>query len=85
MNGLDLFSGIGGISLALEPWVRTVAYCEQDRYAQGVLLSRMRSGGIDRAPIWDDVRTLNKSILPNIDIIFGGFPCQDISVAGLGS
>lgn len=84
MNGLDLFSGIGGISLALKPWVRTVAYCEQDRYAQGVLLSRMRSGDIDRAPIWDDVRTLAAGMLPRIDIVFGGFPCQDISAAGLG-
>lgn len=84
MNGLDLFSGIGGIGIALEPWVRTVAYCERDRYAQGVLLSRMRSGDIDTAPIWDDVTTLRGDMLPRIDIIFGGFPCQDISVAGAG-
>lgn len=84
MNGLDLFSGIGGIGIALEPWVRTVAYCERDRYAQGVLLSRMRSGDIDQAPIWDDVTTLRADLLPRIDIIFGGFPCQDLSVAGAG-
>lgn len=84
MNGLDLFSGIGGISLALEPWVRTVAYCENDRYAQAVLLSRMRDGRLPVAPIWDDVRTLKGNMLPEIDIIFGGFPCQDISVAGHG-
>lgn len=84
MNGLDLFSGIGGISIALEPWVRTVAYCERDRYAQSVLLSRMQDGSIDKAPIWDDVTTLKGVMLPKIDIIFGGFPCQDISVAGNG-
>ena len=84
LNGLDLFSGIGGIGLALSPWVRTVAYCEQDRYAQAVLMSRMRAGDIDRAPIWDDVRTLRGDMLGGIDIIFGGFPCQDISVAGTG-
>lgn len=84
LNGLDLFSGIGGIGLALSPWVRTVAYCEQDRYAQAVLMSRMRAGDIDRAPIWDDVRTLRGDMLSGIDIIFGGFPCQDISVAGTG-
>jgi site-specific DNA-cytosine methylase len=40
LNGLDLFSGIGGLSLALAPWVRPVAYCENDRHAQSVLLSR---------------------------------------------
>jgi DNA (cytosine-5)-methyltransferase 1 len=85
MNGLDLFSGIGGIGIALEPWVRTVAYCERDRYAQSVLLSRMRSGDIDRAPIWDDITTLRAEMLPRIDIIFGGFPCQDLSVAGRGA
>lgn len=84
MNGLDLFSGIGGISLALKPWVRTVTYCESDRYAQSVLLSRMRSGDLDEAPIWDDVRTLKGGMLPKIDIITGGFPCQDISTAGNG-
>lgn len=84
LHGLDLFSGIGGISVALSPWVRTLAYCERDRYAQAVLLSRMRSGHIDRAPIWDDVETLQGKDLPRIDIIFGGFPCQDISVAGRG-
>lgn len=84
MRGLDLFSGVGGLSLALAPWVRTVAYCESDRYAQAVLLSRMREGSLDLAPIWDDVRTLDAASLPPIDIIFGGFPCQDISAAGLG-
>lgn len=85
LNGLDLFSGIGGISEALEPWVRTVAYCEQDRYAQAVLLSRMARGEIRVAPIWDDVRTARANLFPAVDILVGGFPCQDISVAGDGA
>ena len=34
INGLDLFSGIGGIALALHPWVQTVAYCEIEKYPQ---------------------------------------------------
>lgn len=84
LNGLDLFSGIGGISIALGSWVRTVAYCEQDRFAQSVLLSRMSEEKLDKAPIWDDVTTLRGDMLPSIDIIFGGFPCQDLSVAGIG-
>lgn len=83
LNGLDLFSGIGGISQALAPWVRTIAYCERERYPQAVLLSRMERGEIDVAPIWDDVCTLNAGMLPRIDIISGGFPCQDLSTAGL--
>jgi DNA (cytosine-5)-methyltransferase 1 len=86
LKGLSLFSGIGGLDLALTEWVRTVAYCENDRYCQGVLLSNMQPGNLDVAPIWDDVRTLRADRLCwNPDIIFGGFPCQDISVAGLGA
>lgn len=86
LNGLDLFSGIGGLTIALEPWVFPVTYCETDRYCQAVLLSRMRCGDIAPSPIWDDVRTLSFGMVPQpIDIIYGGFPCQDISVAGLGA
>lgn len=84
LYGLDLFSGIGGISIALAPWVTPIAYCEIDPFAQAVLLSRMRDGGLSPAPIWDDVRTLSAAVLPGhgVDIIYGGFPCQDLSLAG---
>ena len=86
LNGLDIFSGIGGVSLAIKPWVRTVAYCESSRFRRGVLLSRMRAGVLDEAPIWDDVRTLRPEVFAvPVDIISGGFPCQDISLAGSGA
>jgi len=86
MYGLDLFSGIGGLTKALEGYVIPAAYCENDRYAHAVLLSRMASGDLPIAPVWDDVRTLRSHDLPGpIDIIYGGFPCQDISVAGRGA
>src|SRR5216684_872072 len=85
MYGLDLFSGIGGITKALEGYVQPVAYCENDRYAQGVLLSRMANGDLPNAPIWSDILTLRGAMLPRTpEIIYGGFPCQDISVAGRG-
>jgi DNA (cytosine-5)-methyltransferase 1 len=85
MNGLDLFSGIGGLTMALSPWVVPVAYCENDRFAQGVILSRIFDMSLPDAPIWDDVRTLKGgSLSAEIDILYGGFPCQDISVAGHG-
>jgi DNA (cytosine-5)-methyltransferase 1 len=86
LNGLDLFSGIGGLSIALNEWVRPIAHCEIDPYCQGVLLNLMANGELHRAPIWNDVRTLQARELPSsfIDILYGGFPCQDISVAGLG-
>jgi DNA (cytosine-5)-methyltransferase 1 len=88
LDGLDLFSGIGGISLSLREWVRPIAYCEFDPYCQGVLLSQMANGNLWVAPIWDDVCSLGKESgqLPSdvIDIIYGGFPCQDISTCGTG-
>lgn len=85
MNGLDLFSGIGGIALALQRYVKTLAYCEIDEYARRVLEARMKHGQIDSAPIWGDVRTLKGGMFTegSIDIITGGFPCQDVSTAGL--
>lgn len=85
INGLDLFSGIGGITLALVPWVRPLAYCENERFAQSILLSRMRTGHLPSAPIWDRVETLSREHFESpVDIMYGGFPCQDISVAGHG-
>lgn len=85
LNGLDLFSGIGGISYALRGYVQPIAYCEIDPYCQGVLLSRMGKNEIPEAPIWDNVCTLSgEGFRGNIDLVYGGFPCQDISVAGHG-
>ena len=83
--GLDLFSGIGGITLALQDWVHPCAYCEIEPFAQSLLLQKMASGELPFAPIWDDVKTLDGRMLPKIEIIYGGFPCQDISSAGLGA
>ena len=86
LNGLDLFSGIGGLSIALRDWVRPVGYCEIDPYSQGVLLSRISDRRLGLAPIWDDIRTFGRGNIQElaIDIIYGGFPCQDISVSGIG-
>lgn len=86
MNGLSLFSGIGGIDVALSEWVRPIAYCEIEPYCQGVLLSRMADESLCNSPIWDDIKTLEGDIFKGaVDIIYGGFPCQDISVAGNGA
>lgn len=84
LNGLDLFTGIGGITLALRNWVKPIAYCEIEPYCQSVLLQRMSEGHLPKAPIWDDIRELSPYGLYHTDIIYGGFPCQDISLAGAG-
>lgn len=74
------------MGLGISEWVKTVAYCENEHHAQSVLLSRMADGLIEIAPIWDNIETLTKeAINVPIDIIFGGFPCQDLSAAGTGA
>lgn len=82
MNVLDLFSGIGGFSLGLErAGMRTVAFCEIDPHARKVLRKHWPD-----VPVFKDVTTLSKSdINEQIDILAGGFPCQDISTAGRGA
>lgn len=79
---LDLFSGIGGFSLGLERagGFETVAFCEIDKAAQKVLKKHWPN-----VPIFEDVSTLKGEQLGTIDVICGGFPCQDISLAGKGA
>lgn len=78
---LDLFSGIGGFSLGLEKTKRfeTVAFCEIDKKCQLVLKKHWPA-----VPIFEDIKKLKADILPGIDVICGGFPCQDLSTAGKG-
>jgi DNA (cytosine-5)-methyltransferase 1 len=82
MNVLDLFSGIGGFSLGLErAGMRTVAFCEIDPHARAVLHKHWPD-----VPVFTDVSVLSKGDLnEQIDILAGGFPCQDISDAGRGA
>ena len=82
MNVLDLFSGIGGFSLGLErAGMKTVAFCEVDKKCQQVLKKHWPD-----VPIFDDVSTLKgEDIEETVDVICGGFPCQDISLAGKGA
>lgn len=85
MNVLDLFSGIGGFSLGLErAGMTTVAFCEIEPYCQRVLAKHW-----PEVPIYDDVRELTADTLRrdgiDVNLICGGFPCQDISVAGKGA
>lgn len=82
MIGLSLFSGYGGIDLALNEYItEVVAYVEIEEYAQKTIAYRMAEGSLARAPILADVKNVRGEI-GDCEIIYGGFPCQDISVAG---
>jgi DNA (cytosine-5)-methyltransferase 1 len=84
MNELALFAGAGGGLLAASQlgW-RTRCAVEIDSYARKSLLARQRDGVLERFPIWDDITTFDGSQWKgSIDIISGGFPCQDISSEG---
>lgn len=74
---LDLFSGIGGFSMGLgrTGGFETVAFCEIDIFCQYVLRKHWPD-----VPIYDDVRKLEYG--GSVDVVCGGFPCQDISVCG---
>lgn len=79
MNVLSLFSGIGGLDLAAE-WagMKTVAFCERDKFCQKVLKKHW-----PEVPCFDDVTTLKGSdIHEPVGLITGGFPCQPFSLAG---
>ena len=87
MNELALFAGAGGGILGgkLLGW-RTVCAVENDEHARNVLVARQNDGSLEPFPIWDDVRTFDgKPWQGHIDVISGGFPCQDISSAGKGA
>ena len=83
MRVLDLFSGIGGFALAGQ-WVwgddhEIVGFCEIDKYCHKVL-----NKNFPGVPIYEDIQQLNGKDFNDIDLITGGFPCTDISLAGRG-
>lgn len=84
MRELALFAGAGGGILGgkLLGW-RTVCAVELDPFARRALLARQRDGILNPFPIWDDVRTFDgRPWRGAVDVISGGFPCQDVSPGG---
>lgn len=81
LREFSLFSGAGiGALAAQEAGIETVAFCESDEWCQYAL-----AGLWPGVPVFPDVAALTADALPGgIDIISGGFPCQDISSAGKG-
>jgi DNA (cytosine-5)-methyltransferase 1 len=87
LRELALFAGAGGGILGgkLLGW-RTVCAVEWEPYPACVLAARQNDGILAPFPIWDDVRTFDgKPWRGRVDVVSGGFPCQDISSAGKGA
>jgi DNA (cytosine-5)-methyltransferase 1 len=87
MNELALFAGAGGGILGghLLGW-RTVCAVEWEAYPASVLCARQNDGILPAFPIWDDIQTFDGRPWRGIvDVVSGGFPCQDISAAGGGA
>ena len=87
LNELALFAGAGGGILGghLLGW-RTVCAVECNAYAASVLVARQNDGCLPPFPIWDDVRTFDgRPWRGRVDVVSGGFPCQDVSSAGKGA
>lgn len=72
MRIISLFSGIGGLEHSLHS---PILACEMDQAAQKVLRARF-----PRTPIEPDVLALGK--VDDAELVLGGWPCQDLSVAG---
>ena len=85
-TSISLFSGAGGLDLGLElavPGLRTVAFVEREAYACEVLAARMEEERLAPAPIHTDVCTFDgKPWRGVVDLVAGGSPCQDLSLAG---
>ncbi|NCB28066.1 MAG: DNA cytosine methyltransferase, partial [Bacteroidia bacterium] len=87
LNALSLFSGIGGLDLAAGmAGIEVIGFCEIEPFPVEVLTKRFPG-----VPIFEDVRKLTAEVIrdrtgmdasQSIDVIFGGFPCQDLSQAG---
>ena len=87
MRELALFAGAGGGILGgkLLGW-QTVCAVELNSYCASVLIRRQNEGTLSPFPIWNDVKTFDGRPWGGVvEVISGGFPCTDISVAGRGA
>ena len=84
---LSLFSGVGGIELAVGlafPGSEVVGYVERDSYAAAALMARMEEQSMDLAPVFcGEIQDMDgRELRGHVDVVCGGIPCQPYSLAG---
>jgi DNA-cytosine methyltransferase len=79
MDTLSFFSGICGLELGIPEYINIKCHCDIDNYCKYIINKKFPN--ID---FHDNIRTFPKEKYNNINLIMGGFPCQDISNAGKG-
>lgn len=87
LREMALFAGAGGGILGgkILGW-ECVCAVEWEPYPAAVLAARQNEGVLPPFPIWDDVQTFDgRPWRGLVDVVSGGFPCQDISAAGKGA
>lgn len=77
MRYFSLFSGIGGFELGIGSRAECVGYSEIDKYAVSVYQNHFPSH-----TNYGDITTIDARLLPDFDLLVGGFPCQSFSIAG---
>jgi site-specific DNA-cytosine methylase len=91
LRSLDLFSGIGGLTLALTGIAEPLAYCDIEASSLAVLHENMRLKRLPTAPVSTDVNQLDPAWLKEHvpsgtsskpDAIVAGFPCVGFSLVG---
>jgi DNA (cytosine-5)-methyltransferase 1 len=90
LHTIECFAGVGMLGVGLRAGLahlgietRTVCYLERESYPASVLAARMAEGALDDAPVWSDVCTFDaRAWRGSVDCVIGGFPCQDLSLAG---
>lgn len=84
LRSIELFAGGGGLALGLESaGVVPVCFVEREAFAAATLVRQMEEGRLAPCPVWSDVSTFDgRPWRGVVDLVAGGFPCQDISNAG---
>lgn len=77
MKAFSLFSGVGGFEIGAKDYFETIGFSEIDKYANQVLKYRFPN-----VINYGDVKNIDWSSIPDFDIVWGGSPCQDFSIAG---